>query len=593
MRKLFLIASLIAVSVTAQNLTPAQKEADFRYLASLFSTYYAPAQWKKTLLNVDVMDLKPWLEKVSKTTTDLDYYEVCVDYVAALQDTHSSFQLPSDFVARLGFTADLYDGSLLIDSLNRTLLPAKDYPFTGGDELVSIDGVDAKQLLEAFMKYAPEGNPTSSRRLAAARLTIRPQYVMPHAADVGDSAVVVIKRQSGASETYTIPWSKTGTPVTVGPVPSPKTSAAMASRVRGPVMSDEDPDYMKPLRELQFSGVLRADDLGLNGYGSRSPVFLGGLPSTFTRRLGGSSADFYYSGVFKRDELTIGYIRIPNYSPSSSTQQLRVFDQEIAYMKANTQGLIIDEMRNTGGSLCFGEDIMTRLVPYPFLGTGFSTKPYWSRVNSFYNAMISAKAANASPDVIQQYELLYQEMAAANHENRLTIPLPLCTSSLLRQPSKDINGIVLAYDKPILMLTDEFSTSTADSVAGMFQDADRGVIYGNRTNGAGGNNTSFDAGVFSEAVTGMTLALQVRSRKLGRRGLPGDELHRECRRGAEHCRRLYDQGQPAPLRGRLCEQRPRSHGGLRPLQAVTRGEPPAGAAGGSRRLWQTIGAWTG
>jgi C-terminal processing protease CtpA/Prc len=70
---------------------------------------------------------------------------------------------------------------------------------------------------------------------------------------------------------------------------------------------------------------------------------------------------------------------------------------------------------------------------------------------------------------------------------------------------------VIAYQKPIVMLIDEFSTSTADSVPSMFQDAHRGLLYGMRTNGAGGNNTSFDAGPYSEGFTGMTLALQVRS----------------------------------------------------------------------------------
>src|SRR5215471_15233266 len=109
-----LILSLILISASsalhAQNLTPAQKEADFRYLASTFSTYYAPTDWKKQFLNVNVLDIKPWLEKVNQTKTDLDFYEVCVAYVAALQDTHSSFSLPSDFVARLGFTTDVYDG---------------------------------------------------------------------------------------------------------------------------------------------------------------------------------------------------------------------------------------------------------------------------------------------------------------------------------------------------------------------------------------------------------------------------------------------------------------------------------------------------
>src|SRR6185295_938504 len=164
---------------------------------------------------------KPWLDRVARTTTDLDFYELCVEYVASLNDTHDSFSLPSDFIARLGFTVDIYDGVLLIDSLNRTTLPASTYPFAIGDELVSVDGVAVGQLLQDFSKYAPQGNPVSTRRLAAARITIRPQSVMPHASDLGATATVVIRRLNGNLETYTIPWSKTGTPLRVGPVPSP------------------------------------------------------------------------------------------------------------------------------------------------------------------------------------------------------------------------------------------------------------------------------------------------------------------------------------------------------------------------------------
>jgi hypothetical protein len=105
-----LILSLILISASsaahAQNLTPAQKEADFRYLASMYSTYYAPIDWKKQLFNFDALAIQPWLDRVAQTKTDLDFYEVCVAYVNGLNDTHDSFSLPSDFVARLGFTAD-------------------------------------------------------------------------------------------------------------------------------------------------------------------------------------------------------------------------------------------------------------------------------------------------------------------------------------------------------------------------------------------------------------------------------------------------------------------------------------------------------
>lgn len=528
MRKIIFSLVLISASsvLDAQNLTPAQKEADFKYLSSLFSVYYAPIDWKKQLFGFDALSIKPWLDQVAQTKTDLDFYELEVAYVASLNDTHDHFSLTSDFRADLGFTADLYDGVLLLDSFNRTLLPLATYPFTTGDQLISIDGVDALKMLPDFAKYAAYENPIATRRLSAARMTIRLQSLMPHATDViGKSAVVVIKRQNGNLETYTIPWVTRGTPLEAGPVPSPKSVTPIAQA--SPAVQSDEPDYMAELRKLQWSGILNPEELGVNNIGSRTPVFSGVLTPAatgFTQRLGTATADFYYSGTFKFEELTIGYIRIPNYSPPSMPVALTQFEQELAFMTANTDGLIVDEMRNNGGLLCFGEEIAARLIPYQFRATGFATRPFFSRIIGFYNAMISAINAGAPQQVIDQYRMLYEALLKANQQGKtLTDSLPFCTSSLTRDPLVR-NGNLVAYQKPIMMLIDEFSLSTADSVPSMFQDAKRGPLFGMRTNGAGGNNTTFDAGSYGEGTTGMTLALQTRKGGVGVQGYPFTNL---------------------------------------------------------------------
>jgi len=501
--KLTAAALLGILSAGAQNLTPAQKEADFRYLVSMYSTYYAPLAWKAEAVGFNARDVKPWLERVANTSTDLDFYEVCVEYIAGLKDTHVSFQLPSDFSARLGFGVDIYDGQLLIDTIDRSLLPLARFPFVTGDELISIDGEDAQAITDRFMVYVPQGNPRASRRQAAQRITNRSQVRIPHAVDVGATASVVIRRQNGNLETYDINWTKIGTPLEVGPIPGFR-AAGGAQRQALP--------QADPLEELQFSGVTAPDLVeSVNGYGARNPIFIGGLGPAFTRRLGGLSADFFYSGVFQKDGLRIGYIRIPNYSPASQAQALAQFDSEITYMNANTDGLVIDEMRNTGGNLCFGETLASRLTPYEFSVTGFDVRPFWTRVLSFYNAMINAKASGAPWEVVERYELIFNEMLAANREGRVvTKTLPLCSSSLTRTPARDVSGNVFAYQKPVMVLIDDFSTSTADSFAAMMQDSGRAVLYGMRSNGAGGNNTSYYAGNYTEAIVGMTLALQVR-----------------------------------------------------------------------------------
>jgi hypothetical protein len=514
-----LILSLILISassaVNAQNLTPAQKESDFRYLASMYSTYYAPIDWKKQLFNFDALAIQPWLDRVAQTKTDLDFYEVCVAYVASLNDTHDSFSVPSDFYATLGFATDVYDGVLLIDGIDRNALPAKDFPFVIGDKLLSVDGRDAATLLQDMAVYAAWGNPLAAKRVAAARITFRYQSVMPHATDViGKTATVVIQRQSGTTETYNVPWIVSGTPVVVGPVPSPK-MARVQRMTASRQFAQTAPDYMTELLNAQWSGVLNPETVGVNGFGSRSPLFVNALGNAhFTRRLGGASADYFYSGTFAYEDLTIGYIRIPSYGPTSTTGALAQFEKEIAFFNANTDGLIVDEMRNPGGNLCYGEDIAARLIPDYFRATGFRLRPFWSRIIAFYNSWIGAKASGAPQAVIDQYEMVYKAMLNANMQGQaITDSLPLCTSSLTRAPLMDVDGNVYAYKKQMMMLIDEFSTSTADSVPGMIRDANRAVLYGMRTDGAGGNNTTFDAGSYSEGYAGMTLALQTRKDK--------------------------------------------------------------------------------
>ncbi len=514
-----LILSLILISASSavhgQNLTPVQKDADFRYLASLYSTYYAPIDWKKQLFNFDALAITPWLDQVAQTKTDLDFYEVCVAYVASLHDTHDHFSMWSDFFATLGFSVDMYDGVLLIDSINRTQLPTKDYPFVIGDQLLSVDGRDVQLLLQDFAVYSAWGNPSATKRLAAQKITGRSQSLMPHATDVmGKTATVVIQRQSGATETYMIPWTTTGTPLSVGPVPSPKTARAPRKTVREQ-FAEGAPDYMTELLNAQWSGIQNPEEIGVNGFGSRNPLFVNALANAdFTRRLGGNSSDFFYSGTFAFEELTIGYIRIPSYGPSSTTAALTQFEKEIAFFNNNTDGLIVDEMRNPGGNLCYGENIAARLIPTYFRATGFRLRPFWTRILGFYNSWINAKAQGAPQAVIDQYELVFRAMLNANTQGQtITDSLPLCTSSLIRAPFMDVDGNVLAYKKQLMMLIDEFSTSTADSVPGMIRDANRAVLYGVRTDGAGGNNTNYDAGSYSEGIAGMTLALQTRKEK--------------------------------------------------------------------------------
>src|SRR2546423_5927426 len=256
---------------TFAQMTPFQKLVDFEQLVALFDKRYAHYEWKRDALQYDGLNLAPWLARLNASQSDVDFFEICAEYVAKYQDGHSGFVLPSDYEATLGFTVDIYSGKVLVDSINRQTLREADYPFQIGDELVSIDDKTAADWLGYLSKFNGDGNSSSTRRLAADFLTDRIQAYFPRAHEIGDTAAVVIFRQTGETQSFTIPWNKSGTPyVQAGPVPDPVLTAPSPGAV-----DDDTPSWMRVVRELQYSKAhaQRASMLASLGVDVRRPVF--------------------------------------------------------------------------------------------------------------------------------------------------------------------------------------------------------------------------------------------------------------------------------------------------------------------------------
>ena len=95
---LLLTLGLLAGACHAQ-LLPDQKLLDFQQLAALFAKQYAPYEWKRDALGVDMLRLAPWLDRVRATKSDLEFYEISAEYIASLNDVHAEYFLPSDFQA--------------------------------------------------------------------------------------------------------------------------------------------------------------------------------------------------------------------------------------------------------------------------------------------------------------------------------------------------------------------------------------------------------------------------------------------------------------------------------------------------------------
>jgi hypothetical protein len=537
---LILLLTFCATAASAQeSLTRDQRISDLTQLASQYAKNYGPYEWKRDVQGFDLMRLTPWLQRIAHSD-DLDFQEALIEYVASLNDAHDLIAFPTTFSAQLPMSVDIYDGKVLIDGINRGLLPSSLFPFGIGDEVVSFDGRPVQEVIQSFRKYAISANPRSTDRIAASRLVSRSQQTMPHIVELGDTARLGITlAATGATTTYTIPWIKSGIPLfSQGPLPSPvrgngrmflstdgrdinaglpgAANAATAAVFKvgdGGVRDDALPEYMDPIRPLLNVSVSK-DYYSVLGFGSRFPVFT--LPAGFvdlntpcsTCIVRPGEPLFYFVGTFTTAAGTrVGFVRIPSMSPPSTAIALAQLDRAMASFASSTDALVVDVMRNPGGSVAFVESVSQRLIPTAFNTIGFEIRATGSWLFSFASQLTSARLNPSTPPaILANLEANFDQVLSAYNENRgRTAPVSLnSTGSLQLQP------VATAYSRPILMLTDEFSASGADMLPAIFQSNRRGPTLGWRTMGAGGSVVSFNGPAFTESIFRVTVSLMNR-----------------------------------------------------------------------------------
>ncbi|HEV2201391.1 MAG TPA: S41 family peptidase [Bryobacteraceae bacterium] len=517
-RKMRRVATLLCVAplFCSAQLTTKQKINDFRQVSAFFARNYAPSAWKKQVFGFDLFDTAPWLERVANSTDDIEFVEICTEYVASLNDSHSSFKTPATWAATMGFTVDNYDatatspGHILIDNIDRNHLPAGQYPFQVGDRLLSVDGIGVEDWIQRLSKWTASSNSRSKRSMAAQGIVARTQSPKVTQApfprgplETGNSSIVEIQRQSGAIETYTLKWVKSGIPLlNIGPV------------------NDGSLARTQPLGKLSSIGA------SVSSPGSVTPIF--SMPPGFQQRLG-KPGDFFFTGTFTASGLRIGYLRIPGFVPQAGpgsppqpdSAGIAQLAPEIAYFQANTDALVVDIMHNPGGSPPYGNAIYSYLSPKPFYQELGAWRPTLGLLGQFTFTLQLAQASSADPGTIAFYQSMLQQMQTAYAEGAaLTPAFPATGTSAYVDPAKDSQGNILAYTKPIMLLTDDFSVSAADDFAAIFQDNQRGIIFGIRTNGGGGAASVANVGLYSSGQIGAEINVAIRNHVVSEPGYP-------------------------------------------------------------------------
>lgn len=511
------ISSLLAVfsAMSFAELTTEQRVSDFIELGNLFARHYTPVQWKAELLGVDALNLRPWLEQVRAAKDDIEYLDVCVRYVGSLQDGHANFLLQSSFTATLGFNADLYEGKVLVDALRANLRG-----IAIGDEVVSMDDRPIAEWLERMKPYASAGSVDSTRRIASNLLFNRTQQAIPWTHRVGDTAKLEIRKADGTMATVTVPWLKSGVPVTelgragglrstivrLGDKPvkmwqeDPSNPWGAYTGERAGFPEDALTEKQKATRsEVEFR-MSPAMDM-ITSTGRFTPLF--NPPEGFRARLGGRVTDEFLSGTFPLGSATIGFLRIPNFTPRSANNAILQFWAEIDAFELTTSALVIDITNNGGGNGCLAELYMQSLARRPFWGVNSWYKPSQRWVRSFESNSAFYRAVGEPWEIrlAEHYEGLMRE---AYQKGEFTGVFPTCSATL--DPPPDLE---FGYSKPVILLTNEMSFSAADLMAAMFADARRGPIFGRHTAGLGGGTINFNGPGLSESIVRSTVQILV------------------------------------------------------------------------------------
>ena len=394
----------------------------------------------------------------------------------------------------------------LIDSIDSTILDPTNFPFQVGDEIVSVDGKTAAYWITYFSQFRGIGNPATALRQAASAIPNRDQSAAPRAHEIADTATVVVKSSSGTTTTYTVPWLKGGTPyIQAQSTPDP-TVGQPTSRQPLAGRAAAGKPWMQFVRKLDNYRLPVKSDIV--GFGLAKPVYA--LPDGFKVHTGLQDFDAVFSGIFAAGNLNIGLLRIPTMDGTEFEVQA-----EISFLSSRTDALIVDVSRNPGGYGCTAEAIAQELIPSSFHSLQQQFRVTWSDILTLQLALSDAVVYGTQDDIdaINQLLSVYQDAFA--HKQRLTAGIPLCGSTSDLIPAMDPKtGKVIAYSKPILLLTDEFSASAAGLLAAILQDNQRVLVYGARTAGAGGSVDSFSAGIYSETGVNLTRSLAIRNQTI-------------------------------------------------------------------------------
>lgn len=472
-------------------------------VAAVYTEHYAPIEWKHKQMGVDLV--KEYQSARAKVLANpnmgqREFQKILADFVAATKDYHAGIQFASTESSELPIAIRKADGAYRIASIDREALPEDKFPFQLGDEVVEFGGRKVADVA-AELNRVPNTAETDAR-ISEGRLTTRSRrggFDVP----TGDIALKV-RGKDGVVKDITLTWKHKEELV---PVDSPVRDGGVrpeTEEIGGIDFTLRPGAAAKAAFKKAMRALLPAMKRPTVGPEADNGFTVGGKKS-FVPKLGEVvwelpaeiAAQLPITAYIYKDAQgrKMGYLRIPDYM--GEAEHLQVIAQIIAMFEKKTDGLVLDQVNNPGGSLFYMYGILSMLTDKPL------AVPKHRMLIDESDAMQAAELLKqAEEGGAEAEEALSEEMVGfqkpvdkqledlkfyANFVlsqlkdgKRLTDPVALFGVDEI-EPNEQVH-----YTKPIVVLINELDFSCGDFFPAILQDNKRATLFGVRTSGAGG-----------------------------------------------------------------------------------------------------------
>jgi C-terminal processing protease CtpA/Prc len=494
-------------------------------LESVFSTSYAPLEWKKRHFNWDlqskISSLRSQIDQRDEYTVD-DFRNELRGFIMSTKDYHVAIRFFSTEAATLPLTIKSAQGRYFIAYIDREKASETAFPFQVGDELVKFDGQPVEDVIQMILTKSQMDNvPSTDRAIAELILTSRGGqrgYKVPK----GLATLTIRPKGSEELKNWQLAWDYTPeipqslVNISDGlwrePINEQPTERLLETET--PVRSTLPTELAEIELQAVKNNVLAKANMSANAFldgllaesnDEKPRPYQVGSKVSYLPPLGkviwkNDSKKLFQAYIYQNEQgKLIGFLRIASYMPPGGNADNAVAElaEIISKFEELTDGLVIDEQNNPGGSVFYLYTLASMMSDQPLQVPRHrvainqeSIVQAITMLKQLENVSNDEEATKALGKTISGYPVNYQVIAQIRAYYNWMIEEwkqgKTLTDYNFFFAVDQITPYAKHYTKPVLVLTDELCFSGGDFFPTILQDNKVATIMGRRTAGAGG-----------------------------------------------------------------------------------------------------------